>query len=512
MRYLTLAFIIIFAMLATGCAFASKDVKLNAVGATQPGSQRLSGIDFSVSVKDSRGGAPGIVGATGWSFGNVKTQYDVRKWVGDSLSTEIANAGGKRVNNGSARILCSVNKLEACMGFLSLINSKLAVDVTVANRDSRKALGELTTEYSPFVFFDSNSAYEETITEMLKLWLKQHAPKIIMALSMMKSKPTKKTEPTTEPEHRTQPVKPRLPELTVTSPKSGFRSSSPRVIVSGQVENAAGGELIILVNGIRKGSIFLVTSHEPFSKPVELFAGKNTLELNLKPAKGKSITRKLTATFTPPKLSGIHGLTIGVSRFDNLGTSTYADKAAASVCAVFKSGVTQGSKTQTVNIKSGITVRKTLSEMKRAFGAAKKGESVIIYYCGAVISSNGQLAFAVSKTDPKNPASAVMFTDIALAAERYFRGKRVLIIAQGAAGKSPGKLPEPSLIGESLSVLVYEPSRGNSAAVSDGLGSSADKNRDGYVTVSELRSYLNTKGSTSLYGAIATDFQLTRIK
>ncbi len=515
MRYLTVTFISVFAMVATGCAFASKDVRLNPISATQPGSQKLAGVDFSISVKDSRKSAPGVVGSTGWSFGDVRTSDNVSKWVQDAITSEIENAGGRRADSGAMKVSCSVNTLEASMGFLSLINSKLAIDVTVANGNARKALGELSVEHSPFVFFDSNAAYEETISETLKLWLERHGPKIITVLGSLPKepvKPTKTVEPTTEPEQPIQPVKPRLPDLTVTSPKSGTKSSSSSIIVAGQAENAAGGEIVILVNGERKGSIYLITSHEPFSMPVKLFAGENTLKLSLKPVRGKSVTRELKATFVPSKLSGRQVLTIGVSNFNKLGASAGADKAASNVNTVFKAGIKQESGKQTVNISSGITVRKVLSEMKRTFGAAKKDESVIIYYCGMVTTSNDQLALAAPETDPQNPATAVMFTDIVLAAERYFQGKRILIIAQGAAGKSLSNLPEPSLIGESLSLLVFAPSKGDVAAAYDGLSSKADRNRDGYVTVSELRSYLNTKGNASLYGTIETDFRITRIK
>jgi hypothetical protein len=501
-------------ILVSGCAFAGKDVNLMLVSPTQPVSGMLTGLEVAVNATDARKGEPGVIGATGWSLGDVRTKDSVAKWFKKTLEAELEKSGAHFAESAKTKVTCTINDMDASFGFMSLINSKLAVGVTVGRNGKENALGEFILEHSPFAFFDSQSAYEEAIAETLKLWMGRHAPKIISALAAIKSMPI---EPTVDPEDRIPtkpPVEPEIvpasPGLTITSPATGTKSDKPTVVVSGRAENAVGGVVRIRVNGREKGSIHLRTAHEPFSVPVPLSAGKNKVEAVLTLNTGKKITRNLEAVYIPPPLDGCLAVTVGVSSFKNLGKSPNSEAAAGETQRALLAGAAKGSNSRITGLNPKASVRNVLTTLKQSLGNAKAEQNLIIFYFGTLIESGDELALAVQDTQKDNPASAVLFSDIILAVERHFQGKSVLIIAQGKAGESLRALPQPELLETALSVILFSPSKNSEKAVPAGLKGAADANRDGYVTVSEISSYLGRNGTAVTYGDPSTSARISR--
>ena len=502
----------------SGCALASKDVRLLPPQTTQPESDRLKGVDFSISVAGAPLDGKGVIGSTGWSLANVRTSQSVYDWFAGALSAELEKVGAKKAEQARTLVKCVITSLDASLGIFSLIKSKITVSVALRRGENENDLGAFTAECSPFVLFDTTAAYEEAISETLKNWMESYAPRIIDELATAETapaakpaEPVKPSEPTVEPEVRPEATR-IAPDLTITSPEQNARVNSSAIVIAGNVENAAGGELSVSVNGAEAKSIHIVTAHEPFSIPVELIAGKNEISVTAMPAEGKlSEVVQKTVFYTPPQMTGIRVISLGVPNFKSLEESPKADVIAAAVHNRIAAGVAPPDSNALRLIEPKVAHRDLLAGFKTALEAGGKDNYVILFYCGVVKAAGGDLMFAVCETDPENPGTALLFSDIVLAVERNFKGKRVVLIAQNAPDQPALSMPELEFPAETLAAVIFTPDKDSRSAISEGLEGAADSDRNGYVSLSELKSYLESRGTLNFLGNADPSLYLSRI-
>ncbi|TET39217.1 MAG: hypothetical protein E3J72_00820 [Planctomycetota bacterium] len=508
----------LMAALATGCAFVSKEVKLKKVPSAQPESDKLQGIPFKVVVKDEREGDHKSVGATGWSFRSLITTDDVSKWVSRHLAKELENAGGEESEDAVNQIVCLVKACDASWGFWSNIKTNLAIDVAVEHNGEKVPLGELQAEQSTFSFIDSSSRFENALAEILGKWLKSHSPAIIGALAKLSKEPgvepeepAKPTRPTTKPEERTIPKPAKPPMLLNTGPPNHQQFRNPNIEIFGEAMYAIGGLVRITLNNKEVASTKIKIAQKRFSIPAKLRLGKNDIKIILTPKSGKPITKDLSVSFLPPPLRDRRALILGVEKFTHLTASTGAAKAAADVHEILGAGTEPKDKSKIILLESKVSLSQFLAKLREVFTAAEKSETVIIFYSGAVLPTLGDMALAVRETDSGKLRTAVLLSDIAMNADRYFSGKTVLLIVQGEAGKALPKLPDLAGLGSAMSILTFAPSKGNSSAVPAALAGKADAGADGYVTLSELRKYLDGKGTAAFSGKLEAGFCIARL-
>jgi hypothetical protein len=513
------------ASLTCGCAFASKEVRLKAVPCLKTPSGELNETVFNILVKDARNGNSRSIGSTGWSFRPVVTSDDVADWIGRHVARELINAGGKESKDAENSVICSVKTCDASVGFWSNIKTRLAVNVTVACGEEETSLGELSAERSPFVFLDTSENYEQALADTLKDWLATHAPKIIAALvppvvepvepvvepvtkPPVEPVPKPPVEPGVEPEKR--PVQP--PELTLTSPGDKAQLLTAGTHLRGQVQNAAGAILNVELNGKRIRSKKFILSKDSFAYPITLRPGKNSIKVVLTPGKGKPLKRNLIVSFAPPLLTDRWKLVAGGAKLKYLKANPHAKTAMDKVYEILKAGSTPEVRYRILRLEKDFTVAGFQSVLQKTFSAAKKQESVIIFYAGHVFTAGGELALAVPDTLAGKPGTAILLSDIAFDADRYFKGKNVLLVARNSEGKILEKIPDLGGAGAALSVFVFNPAKGSETEIAGALEGKADSDYDGYVSLRELDSFLKKKGKTAFHGTIEPGFRVSRVK
>jgi hypothetical protein len=202
----------------------------------------------------------------------------------------------------------------------------------------------------------------------------------------------------------------------------------------------------------------------------------------------------------------------GVAEFQHLKKTPHAKKAADDVYGLLLAGLPPDLKKRVVRLEKKVTITDFQSGLQKTLSAAKKHESVIIFYAGHVFAAGGELAFAVPETRAGKPGAAILLSDIAFDADRYFKGKSVLLVAQNAEGNILEKIPDPGGAGTALSVLVFNPSKGSETEITGALEGKADSDYDGYVSLGELDSFLEMKGEVAFHGAIEPGFRVSRVK
>ncbi|TET33461.1 MAG: hypothetical protein E3J72_16705, partial [Planctomycetota bacterium] len=390
----------------------------------QASSGKLNETTFNILVKDARNGNSRSIGSTGWSFREVVTSDDVADWIRQHVVRELVNAGGKESKDAKNSVVCSVKTCDASVGFWSNIKTRLAVNVMVTRGEEETSLGELSAERSPFAFLDTSENYEQALADTLKDWLATHAPKIIAALAPPAVEPP--VEPVTKPPvepgvgPEKMPVQP--PELTLTSPGDNAQLLTAGTHLKGEVQNAAGAVLDVELNGERVGSKKFILGNESFAYPITLRPGKNSIKVVLTPGKGKPLKRNRIVSFAPPPLRDRLVMVTGAAEFQHLGKNPQAKQVVDDVCGLLLAGLPPDLKNRIVRLEKKVTITDFQSGLQKTFSAAKKNESVIIFYAGHVFTAGGELALAVPETRADKPGTAILLSDIAFDADRYFKG------------------------------------------------------------------------------------------
>jgi len=497
----------IVALLA-GCSAASKEIRLYSAEVILIG--KAGAQDYNLVVRDERG-ADGKIGATAWSLADVKTPDSVSDWFSDSLSRCLYNIGDRKNDDAPATIICKITKLDAHFGFWSTIDTALAVDVTVSLDNVETNLGTLEATHSPFAWFDTAGAYQSAVNETIKIWLENHAGKIHDALVAAKAEPS--VEPEFKPEEpapKIEPPKPKPAEFEITSHKSGDAVDAAEILITVAARNFDLGWLAASVNGIAGAAQPVKGDGMGRSVPVHLKPGDNLITIKIKPEGGEEVSSELRLRFVPKPLENLRALVVGVTEYRNEIPNRRQDNDAPKVHACLAAGVPPERKDGIKLLEKDVPLEKFMSLMKETLAAADENDAVIIYYGGTVIEIGGELGLAASDTDPRKPGSAVLFSDIALDMDAYFKGKSVLLITQGHA-LTEKQIEKLAASATNFSVLQDSPSEIKYGWIWEQLDGLADGDGDGYVTLGELLKAL--EGRKPIFrGGASMDLQLSRVR